>query len=57
MAKLINIENPVIYVVAPKSYIVEVGGNCLQVNSSQPITFAKALWRLDDKQSEKEDKQ
>lgn len=55
MAKLINIENPGIYVVAPKSCIVEVGGNCLQVNSSQPITFAKALWRLDDKQSEKED--
>lgn len=44
--KLVNIANPKIYIVAPKDCINEVSGNCWQINSSQPLTFAKSLWKL-----------
>ena len=49
MIKLVNISNPEIVITAPDDMVKEVGGNCWQVGGSQPLTFAKHLWRIDKK--------
>lgn len=48
MKRLVNIENPSIIITAPDELINEVGGNCYQVGGSQPLTYAKNLWRLEE---------
>lgn len=48
MKKLVCKDNPSIYIVAPDDKICEAGGNCWQVLSSQPLTYAKCLWDLQD---------
>lgn len=48
MKRLVNIENPSIIITAPDKLINEVGGNCYQIGGSQPLTYAKNLWRLEE---------
>ena len=50
MTKLIDISNPDIVITVPDDRIKEVGGHCWQIGGSQPLTFAKHLWRVEKEQ-------